>query len=151
MQHFPPEAAVALVQRGAALARDRPISCELALLHDELMRDSGRLTDSLAADGSALELAESDEQRCRALMEVAAGYRVTGDIEEALDALARADSLAEAPNLDLERSKIHYLRGSIYFARLWCKLGRRARNRSCFGHLIELKEPPSRSRAKWYL
>ncbi len=33
-------------------------------------------------------------------------------------------------------------------ARLWCKLGRRARNRSCFGDLSELKEPPSKSRAK---
>jgi len=37
-----PEAAVALVQRGAALARDRSISCELALLYGELLRDSGR-------------------------------------------------------------------------------------------------------------
>jgi Asp-tRNA(Asn)/Glu-tRNA(Gln) amidotransferase A subunit family amidase len=33
-------------------------------------------------------------------------------------------------------------------ARLWCKLGRRARTRSCFGDLSELKEPPSKSRAK---
>jgi class 3 adenylate cyclase/tetratricopeptide (TPR) repeat protein len=117
MQHFQPEAAVALVQRGAALARDRSISCELALLYGELLRDSGRLTDSLAATRSSLELAGTDEQRCHALMEIAAGYRVTGGIEEALDALARADSLAEALTLDLERSKIHYLRGSIYFAR----------------------------------
>jgi hypothetical protein len=38
-----------------------------------------------------------------------------------------------------------------WIAGLWCKLGRRARNRPCFGDLSELKEPPSKSRAKWYL
>ncbi|SAK81123.1 adenylate/guanylate cyclase [Caballeronia hypogeia] len=117
MQHFHPEAAVALAQRGAALARDPSVSCELALLHGELLRESGRLPDSLAVGRSALDLAATDEQRCRALLEIAAGYRVTGDIEEALNALAHAGSLAEALSLDLERSKIHYLRGGIYFAR----------------------------------
>jgi hypothetical protein len=35
--------------------------------------------------------------------------------------------------------------------RLWCKPGRPTRNRSCFGHLNEPKEPPSRSRAKRHL
>jgi tetratricopeptide (TPR) repeat protein len=44
-------------------------------------------------------------------------HRVTGDIEHALDALAQADPLAEALGYDAQRSKIHYLRGSIYFAR----------------------------------
>ncbi|GJH30010.1 adenylate/guanylate cyclase domain-containing protein [Caballeronia novacaledonica] len=116
MQHFHPEAAVALAQRGAALARDASVACDLALLHGELLRESGRLPDSLAAGRSALELATSDQQRCHALMEIAAGYRVTGAIEEALDALAQADSLAEPLLLELERSKIHYLRGSIHFA-----------------------------------
>ncbi|CAB3809444.1 hypothetical protein LMG28614_07034 [Paraburkholderia ultramafica] len=117
MQHFHPEAAVALAQRGAVLARNPSVACELALLYGELLRESGRLPDSLAADRSALNLATTDEQRCHALMEIAAGYRVTGNIEEALDALAQADSLAEALSLDLQRSKIHHLRGSIYFAR----------------------------------
>jgi class 3 adenylate cyclase/tetratricopeptide (TPR) repeat protein len=117
MQHFQAEAAVALAQRGAVLARDPSVACELALLYGELLRESGRSADSLAADRSALEFARTDEQRCVALMEIAAGYRVTGDIEQALDALAQAQPLAEALGHDVQRSKIHYLRGSIYFAR----------------------------------
>jgi class 3 adenylate cyclase/tetratricopeptide (TPR) repeat protein len=117
MQHFHAEAAVALTQRGAALARDPSVAYELALLYAELLRESGRSADSLAADRSALELATTDEQRCVAFMEIAAGYRVTGDIEQALNALAQADPLAQALGLNVQRSNIHYLRGSIYFAR----------------------------------
>jgi hypothetical protein len=50
------------------------------------------------------ELAQTDEQRGLALIEIAAGHRVTGDIEHALDALAQADPLAEALGYDAQRS-----------------------------------------------
>ncbi|MGF6297753.1 MULTISPECIES: DUF4142 domain-containing protein [Paraburkholderia] len=57
-----------------------------------------------------------------------------------------------AEHRDLYQSAVELTqRLMLYPEGLWCKFGRRARNRPFFMDLNELKEPPSRSRAKWYL
>jgi tetratricopeptide (TPR) repeat protein len=117
MRHFRFDAAMSLAQRGVALARDPALRCDLSLLCAELLRESGQSTDSIDACRAALELATDDAQRCQAWMGVAAGGRVTGNFEQALDALSEAQAMAERLQLEVECSRIHHMRGSLYYAR----------------------------------
>ena len=110
------ESALSLTQRGLELAVAGSLRCALSLLHGDLLRDAGRSQESITAFRAALEAAPSDAERCRAWLGIAAGNRVTGDIDEAMTALDDAQALSERLGLDLESSRIHHLRGNLYFA-----------------------------------
>jgi class 3 adenylate cyclase/tetratricopeptide (TPR) repeat protein len=116
MQNFRVESATALARRGAALARDSAVRCELSLLYAELLRESGHSADSIIAYRSALNLPTDDAQRCHAWMGIAAGCRVTGDVTQAVAALWEAESIAQQLRLELECSQIHHMRGSVHYA-----------------------------------
>ena len=49
------------------------------MLRGDLLRELARTQDSIAAFEQASQAAGDDEQRCRAWLGVAAGYRVTGE------------------------------------------------------------------------
>ncbi|MES3014668.1 MAG: adenylate/guanylate cyclase domain-containing protein [Pseudomonadota bacterium] len=115
------ESALRLADRGGVLAcgvagGNVRAGCELALLRGEVLLEVGRSNESIEAFQSALALAADDLQRCRSSMGIAAGHRVTGDFEAAMDALARAEPIAEQLDLTIERSCIHHTRGNLYFA-----------------------------------
>ena len=113
------ETALRLAERGGMLSAargDTKTGCDLALLQGEVLREIGRSSDSIVAFQAALDLAVDDLQRCGAWTGIAAGYRVTGDFEAAMQALDHAEPITERLHLYLERSRIHHTRGNLYFS-----------------------------------
>ena len=112
-----PERALSLADRGVALATSAEDLFALHLLRVDLLKEIGdgrRLTD---AGFAALAAASSPRERCRALLGVAAGHRITAEVDRALDALAQVEALAQSADLAPERMEMHYLRGNVEFAR----------------------------------
>src|SRR6185436_8284213 len=59
--------------------------------------------------------ATSDDERCQALVGLAAGRRIIDRIDDALTALAEAEPMAERAERILDLARIHHLRGNLYF------------------------------------
>lgn len=111
------DAALALAQRGQAIATEAQVRWDLTLLQAELLLELGRSQDAIVLFLDAETTATHSAGRCRAALGVAAGYRVTGDSDAALAALARAQPLAAERGLTPELSRIHHTRGNLFFAR----------------------------------
>jgi tetratricopeptide (TPR) repeat protein len=86
------------------------------MLRADLLRELARTRESIEAAEQAVETATDDEQRCRAWLGVAAGYRVVGDTPRAMEALDRAQPIANQSSLWSVCSRIHSTRGNLYFA-----------------------------------
>ena len=110
------EAALALVERGVALAHERADVFALTCYRGELLHDLGRIVESMNEYRDALEAAADDDgERCRAWRGVAAGMRITDRFDEAFAALDTAEALATEQDLAAELAHIHHLRGNLYF------------------------------------
>lgn len=112
-----PERALALADRGAALAQVPADICALNLLRSTLLREIGDGKAASEASHAALAAAHSSAERCAAMVGVAAGHRLTGEVDAALAALAEAETIANAAALAEDLIEIHYLRGNLHFAR----------------------------------
>jgi class 3 adenylate cyclase/tetratricopeptide (TPR) repeat protein len=108
------DAALALVQRGAALEAPPAVRYALATLEGDLQRALGRAAPSIAAFERALSVAADDPERCAAWTGVASGHRITSAIDAGLGALDQAAAFAR--DRPRESARIHYLRGSLHFA-----------------------------------
>ncbi len=106
------ERALALVERGLAIANVTADHHALTCLRGDLLHDLGRTQDSIDAFGVASDEARSDAERCRAWIGLAAGLRVVDRYDDALRALDQAEAIAGELG---DRARIHYLRGSIFF------------------------------------
>ena len=124
-ERFRYDAALGLAQRGiecgiepGTVLAEAPatVMCALTLLRGDLLREMGRSNESIAAFTTVVELADQDAQRCLAWMGVAAGHRITGEFARAMQALDQAQGLAERLGLEVERSRIHHMRGNLHFA-----------------------------------
>jgi class 3 adenylate cyclase/tetratricopeptide (TPR) repeat protein len=109
------EAALALVERGVALAHERADVFALTCYRGEVLHDLGRIVESMNAYRDALEAADDDGERCRAWRGLAAGMRITDRFDEAFAALDAAEALASERDLAAELAHIHHLRGNLYF------------------------------------
>ncbi|MCH7796776.1 MAG: tetratricopeptide repeat protein, partial [Proteobacteria bacterium] len=109
------ERALAAVERGLVLAKDASDRCALTCFHGELLHDRGDISASMEAYRAALDLAPSDAERVPAWIGVAGGMRMTDAYDDALEALDRAETVASRQGLSLELSRIHHLRGNLYF------------------------------------
>src|SRR5262249_3058455 len=109
------ERALHLVERGHALAIERPDVCALTQFKGELLHDLGVIPEARQAFQRALEVGGDDVERCRAWIGLAAVMRISDQLQDALQALERAQPLAAAENLTVELSRIHHLRGNLYF------------------------------------
>jgi len=109
------ESALRSVQRGLELARTATDKFELTCWKGELLHDLGSVAASVEAFREALEIADDDIKRCTAWIGLAAGMRVTDDIDGALQALDQAEAAATSHDLTLELSRIHHLRGNLHF------------------------------------
>ena len=116
-RHFRYDNALRLAQRGSVLAQTAELRHALAMLRGDLLRESAQTQESITAFEEALQAAHADEQRCRAWLGIAAGWRVTGEFAEAMEALERAQPIAERLELWSECSRIHSARGNLHFAR----------------------------------
>ncbi len=109
------ESALRSVKRGLELARTATDKFSLTCWEGELLHDLGSLAASVKAYREALEIADDDIMRCTAWIGLAGGMRVTDDIDGALRALDHAETAATKHELTLELSRIHHLRGNLYF------------------------------------
>jgi tetratricopeptide (TPR) repeat protein len=109
------EAALALVERGVALAHERADVFALTCYRGEVLHDLGRIMESMNAYRDALETAGADGERCRAWRGLAAGMRITDRFDEAFATLDAAEALASERDLAGELAHIHHLRGNLYF------------------------------------
>ena len=112
---YRPRAAVDLADRALALNPDPRLRAVLLLQRAEALLDSGQAR--AAQDGFVLALAsiEDDRQRCSALIGLAGARRIIEDLQGALEALDRAQAIASATD-DVEAlSRMHHLRGNIFF------------------------------------
>jgi len=114
---FRHDQAVTLAKRGLALAATGRDTVDLALLLGDLQQDAGHGTESLDAYVRALEGADDEAARCRALLGCAASNRLLARIDDAFAALAEAEPLAIPRDDDLALAEVHYLRGNLHFAR----------------------------------
>ena len=109
------ERALALAERGLALADERPVKHGLACLRGDILRELGRTADSVDAFRQCVELADGARERCHAFIGIAAGLRVLDRYDEALAALAEAEAAA-IENDDTEAlAEIHFVRGNVHF------------------------------------
>lgn len=113
------ERALALVERGAALPASDADRLALALLRGQALRELGRNAEALAAFEQARDLAPGDDEsgRARAWFEIAAVQRNLAQTDAAWAALDAAQPVAERLGDARWRSRIHYLRGNLRFAR----------------------------------
>lgn len=107
--------ALALAERGLAMATDTADRHALICLRGELLHDLGRIAESVEAFREAVATAQTDAEKCHAWIGLASGLRVADRYDEALEMLDRAQALAAARNSDLELARIHSLRGNVFF------------------------------------
>ena len=108
-------AALALVERGLALAVVRETRFALLTARGRLLVELGRSGDAIEAARAALEAASIPGERAQALIAMASGMRLNDRIAEGLAALDEAEPLATAAALPLELSRLHHLRGNLLF------------------------------------
>jgi len=106
-----------LVERGLALATLPADRFALACFHGDILHDLGEMAGAGEAYAAALAAAQDDAERCRAWIGRAAVKRVTEDLDGAFADLELAESAATAQGLIVERARIHFLRGNLYFPR----------------------------------
>jgi tetratricopeptide (TPR) repeat protein len=111
------DAALALAERGLAIARTKEQTFALTCLRGEILHDLGAMAEARDAYATALEAAGDDAERCRAWLGLAAVKRVTEDLDSAFADLDRAQAAAEAHGLIEHLARIHFLRGNLYFPR----------------------------------
>jgi tetratricopeptide (TPR) repeat protein len=114
-KHYRFERALDLTVAGLALATEQSEQHSLSCLKGELLRDLAEIQSSITAYQEALEKAVDDVQRSDAWMGIAAGMRVTGDQEEGLVLLDRAEAVATSHDDSSTLTKLHHLRGNLYF------------------------------------
>ncbi len=110
-----PERALALAERGAALAKSPDDIVALNMLRGRLRCESGEGQPAIDAYEAALAATRQPADRCRALIGIAAGHRLISGSDAAFEALAEAEPLARG--LAHELCEIHYMRGNLHFAR----------------------------------
>jgi class 3 adenylate cyclase/tetratricopeptide (TPR) repeat protein len=103
-----------LAARGLELARGEAVSV-LGLEAGRRHLDIGAAAVARIAFSLTLEAAISPDDRCRALVGLAACDRQLGNIESALQGLSEAEPLSADDDILL--AEIHYLRGNLHFAR----------------------------------
>jgi tetratricopeptide (TPR) repeat protein len=109
------ERALHMVERGLAIAIERPDVYALTQFQGELLHDLGAIAEARQAFQRALQFGGDNVERCRAWIGSAAVMRISDHIQDALQALEQAQALATAENLIVELSRIHHLRGNLYF------------------------------------
>ncbi|SPB15786.1 ATP synthase subunit beta [Caballeronia novacaledonica] len=111
------ESALRLVERGLQLAGGGSDRVALECLRGDVLHDAGDMPSALAAFEAALEVAESDAQRCPAWIGRATVKRVTDDLDGAWADLHLAADAAAAHGFQREAARIHFLRGNLCFPR----------------------------------
>jgi tetratricopeptide (TPR) repeat protein len=117
VQRFRFAGALLLAEHGLGCAATDAERHGLALIQGESMRELGRNAEALAAFTQARQSAGTDAERALACYEIATVHRLLSQIDAAWQALDEAAPVAERQGDTRWRSRIHYLRGNLCFAR----------------------------------
>jgi class 3 adenylate cyclase/tetratricopeptide (TPR) repeat protein len=112
---FRSDAALRLVDRGLKIARADSDRHALQCLKGELLRDLGDIASSIAIYREAITSSAEEEALCRARIGLAEGLRFSEGLDEALILLDEAQGIAERRDMIPERTRLHHLRGNIFF------------------------------------
>ena len=107
--------ALALAQRGQQLASQRSDRFALLMASARWLLELGRAREAIDCCTAALALAANDAEKAQALIQSAEGMRIVDQIPEGLAALDQAEPLAREAGLALELSRLHHLRGNLWF------------------------------------
>lgn len=107
--------AVKLTERGLSFEPVQSIRHQLRCFQGELLHDLNDAEASINVYREALEAAGDDFERCDAWMGIAAGLRVKTDYHRALELLEKAEPIAIRHGLNQQLSRLHHLRGNLYF------------------------------------
>ncbi len=109
------DGALTLIQRGIEIGTDRNVTCDLYCLRGDVLRNIGDTEGGIAAFEMASNYVVDDQRRCRVLIGMADGLRVSDRQMQALEILGNAQQIAEGNGYDHYLAGIHYLRGNLYF------------------------------------
>ncbi len=109
------ESGLELANRGIELAKANDIKSELMLVRGEMLRNLGQIENSISACRDALEIAQPGPGMCDAWLGLAQGLRIADNQRDALEALDSAQAVANEYGLKPELSRIHYMRGNLFF------------------------------------
>jgi len=109
------QSALALAERGQWLAIERGERFALQMARARWLLELGRASEAIEACRAALDVAENATERAQALIELASGMRILDRNDDGLAALDQAEPLAHEAALPLELSRLHHLRGNLYF------------------------------------
>ncbi|WP_170134961.1 adenylate/guanylate cyclase domain-containing protein [Acuticoccus kandeliae] len=109
--------ALSLIERGLADAANDGDRLALLLLEGDTRHHAGQMEPAARAFAAALDLADTPETRCRALIGLASVKRVTEDLDGALADLDLAETEARRAGLLAENARLHSLRGNLLFPR----------------------------------
>ncbi len=110
------ESALRLVARALEIAPQTE-SLPLRLLQGEILRGLGSVPESIDAYRKALATAQTQTERCHALIGLAEGLRLQDEHGKLLETLDAAGLAADAESHLSELARIMQLRGSVYFIR----------------------------------
>jgi tetratricopeptide (TPR) repeat protein len=138
--------ALRLAGAGLELARDDADVHALTMLSAELRRELGQPGEAEELFRAALDSAANPLDQCRAWIGIASCARLVGDFDKGMEALDRAEPLAEGLAAMREVSEIAYYRGCIVFARGDAK-GCLALHGKALEAAIEVGDPECEARA----
>jgi tetratricopeptide (TPR) repeat protein len=104
-----------LADRGLGLNPDPAVRGRLLLMRAEALLDSGQARAAQDAFTLALAAVEDEKERGNALIGLAGARRIIDELPGALEALDRAQAIATALDDPEMLSRIHTLRGNIFF------------------------------------
>ncbi len=113
--HF--DVAIRLIQRAIQITTDVNQLYLFYVLLGDVLTDMGEITAAAEAFLHSLQAASNDKQRCRAWIGLAQGYDINDEHDNALAALNKAETAAQAHELMTELAQIHYQRGNLFFPR----------------------------------
>ena len=110
------ERALVLATRGAEVAVEPPVRIQLNLTRGDLLLQAGAIDEANNAFETVAHLTEDNRIHCRALIGLATGLTVRDRLDEALNALDRAEALIRKDGDDALQTELYYRRGDILFA-----------------------------------
>ncbi len=108
-------AALALLERGLALAAAQDTRFGLLMARGRVLVELGRSADAVEACRTALATAATPAERARAMIAAASAMRLNDRIADGLAMLDEAEPLAQTAGLELDLARLHHLRGNLCF------------------------------------
>jgi class 3 adenylate cyclase/tetratricopeptide (TPR) repeat protein len=113
------ERALALAERGLAVAVSRSDRYDLSVLRADILQALGHPSDAIDVLREALSLAETADEKRPLWIAIAASCRLLGDPDGGVSALDEAEALglgADANSDNKQQAQIHYYRATFHFS-----------------------------------